>query len=292
MTIKVGNSNTGNFALSGLSSTEDERARKREQIEGIANLSKKADADIIARAMAVAELLKAGVATCRDIEEHNQLALEVWRANILAFQTFIKAGVDRSRLDFPFQPPLFTPQVNLRKECLTEATNCTVSVAPPCVSGKLDPGTRIFFHASNEQAALFGPLQPGQGPDGLGALGLGPVAVGALWALGILAGLVVVGGVATLFTNSVLDSLPSSQLSAATTEYNRILAKVGPERVAALSECIKNGGSQSECTRLINEAFPLPKKPEGLLGGVIGTTIKLGGLFLVGSFIYRKIQEQ
>lgn len=279
-------------SLAALSSTEDERARKREQIEAIANLSKKADTDIITRAVAVAELLQAGVATCKDIEEHNQLALEVWRANILTFQTFIKAGVDRSRLDFPFQPPLFTPQVNLRKECLTDAANCTVSVDPPCVGGKLDPRTRIFIHSSNEQAALFSPLQPGQGPDGLGALGLAPAVAGGLWALGILASLAVVGGGVVLFTDSVVDAVSPLSLSAATTEYNRILAKVGPERVAALSECMKNGGSQSECTRLINEAFPLPKRPESLLSGVVGTTIKLGGLFLAGRWLYGKIQEQ
>ena len=274
---------------SNLSATTGTQQQKRADIEEIANLSAIADSEIIDRAVALAQLLKLGAATCRDLDEYNKVALDVWRVNIRVWQMMIRAGADRSKLAFPFQPPLFTPQVNESIECAKTGNSCSVSVESPCAGGEVAPRTAIFTHESNEQANLFSSLQPesASGLNGVGSLELAFGIVLALWAVGFLAAT----GAAVWLTVTVLDALPSSQLNQAKTDYNRMIPRIGAARTKAMLDCIKSDTPFSECRNIVNEAFPTPTEPSGFLSGFIGTGIKIGGVFLLGSYIFKKIKE-
>jgi hypothetical protein len=275
--------------LRGLSGVEEEREIKRAKVEEIAVLSEKADTDIIRRAVALAELMQLGAVTCADLDAYNKVALEVYRANILVFQTMIKAGADRSKLVFPFQPPLFTPQPKVPIECIQNGTNCNVSVESPCLNGALNPDTRIFADTP-EVVALFDELQPSSNA-GLEGLGLGPAVIlgikVGLWAIGFLT----VAGAATWMSIAVIDRMNGSELDKAKSEYNKVILKIGAAKTEARLACMNGGQSDVDCRRIVEESFPTPARPEGILEGVTGTVIKLGALFLAGSFLYRKIQE-
>lgn len=291
MSIKVNSTRRDSLGSLGASAKEQERQAKREQIETIAALSAEADSRIIDRAVGLANLLALGHASCSDVDEYNAIALDVWRVNIQVFQLMVGAGADRAKLKFPFQPPLFTVPggVKVALECTQTGKLCGVSVDSPCSGGKFDARMFIDTEGNQEQVALFANLQPkGGGLQGLGTLGLAPLVTAALWAVGFL---FTSASVAWLVI-SVLDSLPGNRLAESQQSYNKVIKQIGIEKTNARLACAQTGASPDECRRIVNESFATPAKPSGVLSGIVGTSVKIGAIFLGGTFLYRKMQER
>jgi len=277
--------------LSALSAEEGSIESKRALIEDYGKFSGKVDEELLELASELAKLIAIGGATCADLTTYNEIALAVWKANYRVFTELIRAGADRSTLLSPFQPAFFTVDpggVDLPRDCALNGSNCeSIKIKTPCEGGAISQG--VVINASARYSELFAQLQP-ERPVSTAALnGLGLAIVPAIiWGIAILTA----GTAVVILTPKVLGFFDGSTAKQATAELTQARSRLAVASFKARRECIESGGSPGECARSTSEAFKPPAEPTGFLSRVVETTFKLGGLFLVGSFVYKKIQER
>lgn len=273
-------------SLNGLGAGED--ASKAAKIESFGKLSGEVDKMLLETAVDLAALIELGGATCKDVDEYNAQALSIYKANLAVFSGLLRAGADRSLLLSPFQPAFFTVNggVTESPECPRAGNLCQqVAVKSPCSGGRL-PAT-VAINSDSRYREFFSSidLSVPQGLNGLGAL---PVAAAILWGIAILTA----GTAAVLLTPKVLGFFDGSTADRATADLTDARKRLATASFKARRECIEAGGKASECTAITGEAFKAPAGAPGFLSRVVGTSFKLGAMFLAGSFVFKKIQGE
>lgn len=275
--------------LSALSADDNSAEAKKAKIEDFGKFSGKVDQELLEHATELAQLVAVGGVTCAELDEYNAIALAVWKANYLVFSELIRAGADRSTLLSPFQPAFFTTPggVEMPIECPRKGENCqSARILSACPGGTLSQN--IGINADSRYSDIFFPLQP-ERPVASALEGLGLAVVPAIiWGIAILTA----GTAAVLLTSEVLGFFDGSTADRATAELTVARSKIATASFKARRECIQFGGTASECTRATRDQFKAPASPAGFLDRVVGATFKVGGMFLVGSFLLKKIQDR